>query len=66
MSSEPQTPVESETPSPELTKKRETDWLKVLFQIQVNLSALGGLHFLFKDSYWTTILFGKVFYKLYY
>lgn len=49
----------NEIQQPELSKKRETDWMKVLFQIQVNLSAIGAIHFLIKDSYWTTIFYGK-------
>ncbi|VEN41868.1 unnamed protein product [Callosobruchus maculatus] len=40
-----------------LSYSRETNWLKVLFQIQVTLSALCAIHFLLYESYWSTILF---------
>lgn len=59
MSAQTQTVAENGKEQPELSKKRETDWLKVLFQIQVNLSALGALHFLLKDSYWFTVIYGE-------
>lgn len=53
--------LENKQQEPELSRNRETDWMKVLFQIQVNLSALGAFHFLLKDSCWFTIIFGKYF-----
>nr|CAH7760489.1 unnamed protein product [Callosobruchus chinensis] len=40
-----------------LSYSRETNWLKVLFQIQVTLSALCAIHFLLHESYWCTIIF---------
>lgn len=54
--------LENTQQEPELSRKRETDWMKVLFQIQVSLSAVGAIHFLLKDSYWSTIIFGKYFF----
>lgn len=53
--------LENKQQEPELSRNRETDWMKVLFQIQVNLSAFGAFHFLLKDSYWFTIIFGEYF-----
>lgn len=50
--------VKNEGEEPKLSTKRETDWMKVLFQIQINLSALGAIHFLFR-SYWCTIFYGE-------
>ncbi|CAG9815705.1 unnamed protein product [Phaedon cochleariae] len=40
-----------------LSTARETNWIKVLFQIQITLSALCAIHFLLSDSYWRTIWF---------
>lgn len=48
-----------------LSRKRETNWLKVLFQIQLNLSALCAIHYLLYDSYWSTIFFCKYFIYLF-
>ncbi|XP_018574709.1 acyl-CoA desaturase [Anoplophora glabripennis] len=40
-----------------LSLSREINWLKVLFQIQITLSALCALHFLLYESYWSTVFF---------
>ncbi|CAH1980272.1 unnamed protein product [Acanthoscelides obtectus] len=49
--------VENAEGKPKLSNSRETNWLKVLFQIQVTLSALCAVHFLLYESYWSTIFF---------
>ncbi|KAJ8919203.1 hypothetical protein NQ315_012191 [Exocentrus adspersus] len=40
-----------------LSKKREMNWMKVLFQIQISLSALCAAKFILYESYWSTIFF---------
>ncbi|CAG9865502.1 unnamed protein product [Phyllotreta striolata] len=41
----------------ELSHSREINWMKVLFQIQITLSALCAFKFILYDSYWATIWF---------
>ncbi|XP_056644655.1 acyl-CoA Delta-9 desaturase [Diorhabda sublineata] len=43
-----------------LSKSREPDWVKVLFQIQLIISALCSIHFILYDSQWKTIFFALV------
>ncbi|CAH1100421.1 unnamed protein product [Psylliodes chrysocephalus] len=58
MSSKVVTETVQDNGKDQLSNSREIDWLKVLFQIQVTLSALCAFSFIIYDSYWTTIFFG--------
>ncbi|CAH0558588.1 unnamed protein product [Brassicogethes aeneus] len=40
-----------------LSTKREMDWLKVLFHLQLFISFLCSLHYLINEAYWTTTIY---------
>ncbi|XP_023027578.2 acyl-CoA Delta-9 desaturase [Leptinotarsa decemlineata] len=46
-----------ENSKPKLSLAREINWITVLFQIQITISALCTLHFLLYECYWTTVIF---------
>ncbi|XP_019871583.1 acyl-CoA Delta-9 desaturase [Aethina tumida] len=41
----------------ELSTKRERNWMKVLFHLQMTISFLCSLHYVINQSYWTTIFY---------